>query len=72
MGNTQALESIADQILEFKKLNSSTIVVVDPVLGDNGRLYVAPELIPVYQTRLCALADVITPNGFEAEYEDTN
>lgn len=36
------------------------------VMGDAGRLYVAPDVVPVYQSML-SLASVITPNWFEVE-----
>ncbi|KAI8835531.1 Ribokinase-like protein [Chytridium lagenaria] len=45
--------------------------VVDPVMGDEGRLYVPSELLPIYRDSLCALADVITPNAFEADVTST-
>lgn len=41
--------------------------VVDPVLGDDGRMYRAlPREMPEAMRRLCAGADVITPNLTEA------
>lgn len=39
----------------------------DPVLGDNGHLYVPKELIPIYQNEIIPLSDICTPNQFEAE-----
>lgn len=41
-------------------------VVCDTVMGDGGALYVAPEIIPLYRN-IMRLADVVTPNQFEAE-----
>ncbi len=41
--------------------------VLDPVMGDNGRLYVADDVVPAYKT-LLHHADLILPNQFEAEY----
>ena len=41
--------------------------VLDPVLGDNGRLYVPAELVPVFRDELVPLATMLTPNQFEAE-----
>lgn len=41
--------------------------VLDPVMGDNGRLYVAEDCIPAYKS-LIPFADLILPNQFEAEY----
>lgn len=40
--------------------------VLDPVMGDNGRIYVAEDTIPVYKD-LLRDADLILPNQFEAE-----
>ncbi|KAK4145448.1 proliferating cell nuclear antigen [Dichotomopilus funicola] len=40
--------------------------VLDPVMGDNGSLYVAPDVVPVYKS-LAHYADLILPNQFEAE-----
>lgn len=42
-------------------------IVLDPIMGDEGRLYVGEDVIPVYKS-LLALADLIVPNQFEAEY----
>lgn len=41
--------------------------VCDPVMGDNGKMYVCKELLPVYREHIVPLADIITPNQFEAE-----
>lgn len=41
--------------------------VLDPVMGDNGRLYVADDVVPAYKS-LLPHADLILPNQFEAEY----
>ncbi|KAI0466480.1 Ribokinase-like protein [Xylaria cf. heliscus] len=40
--------------------------VLDPVMGDNGKIYVAEDVVPAYQ-RLIHHADLILPNQFEAE-----
>lgn len=40
--------------------------VLDPVMGDNGRLYVAEDVVPAYRA-LIHHADLILPNQFEAE-----
>ncbi|KAM0242818.1 hypothetical protein ACHAPO_001241 [Fusarium lateritium] len=39
---------------------------LDPVMGDNGKIYVSPEVVPAYK-RLIHDADLILPNQFEAE-----
>lgn len=40
--------------------------VLDPVMGDNGKLYVAQDVVPAYKS-LLPHADLILPNQFEAE-----
>lgn len=42
--------------------------IVDPVLGDNGKLYVKENLIPVYRDIFASgLVELTTPNQFEFE-----
>lgn len=41
--------------------------VCDPVLGDNGKLYVPEELIEIYRRDVLPNASVATPNQFEIE-----
>lgn len=48
-------------------LSCLCLTVCDPVLGDNGHLYVPKSLIPVYQQEILPLCDICTPNQFEAE-----
>jgi hypothetical protein len=39
-----------------------SIIFTAQVLGDNGKLYVPPELVGVYRSELIPLATVLTPN----------
>lgn len=50
------------------RLGLDAALVVDPVLGDNGRLYVHENVVPQYQRLLkeCSVA-LTTPNQFEFE-----
>ncbi len=40
-------------------------VIVDPVLGDAGRVYLNAEAAAALRDRLASLADILTPNAFE-------
>lgn len=40
--------------------------ILDPVMGDQGRLYVSEDVVPMYKS-LISRADLILPNQFEAE-----
>lgn len=45
-----------------------TTWILDPVLGDNGKLYVSKDVIPVYEEMLrSGLVNLVTPNQFEME-----
>lgn len=65
LGSEAQMSVVADFIRDFRK--EDTIVVVDPVMGDNGKPY--KTYTPAMCTgmwRLAAVADVITPNLTEA------
>ena len=51
----------------LKKYNPDCRFVCDPVFGDNGKLYVPAELVEIYRKEVIPLANVVTPNQFEAE-----
>lgn len=56
-----------DITLDFLSAQTHAVKVVDPVLGDDGVMYRAlPREMPRAMARLCAAADVITPNLTEA------
>ena len=52
-----------------RQKEKGSTVFVDPIMGDDGRLYngVSEETI-VYMRKLCAVADVIMPNYTEATF----
>ncbi|AWP12894.1 Pyridoxal kinase [Scophthalmus maximus] len=61
------LGTVVDIIQELKKANPSLVYVCDPVMGDQGAMYVPENLLPVYKEKIVPLADILTPNQFEAE-----
>ncbi|KAK2906239.1 pyridoxal kinase-like [Channa argus] len=65
--DTSFLETVVDIIQELKNTNPSLVYVCDPVMGDHGAMYVPEELLPVYKEKVVPLADILTPNQFEAE-----
>ncbi|KAJ3282562.1 hypothetical protein HK104_010829, partial [Borealophlyctis nickersoniae] len=67
IGRASCLHLIADLVPKLKRANPSLTFLCDPVLGDNGKLYVSADLIPLYRDVVCPLADIITPNAFEVE-----
>ncbi|BFZ24984.1 hypothetical protein BsWGS_28023 [Bradybaena similaris] len=67
IGSETFLEKVGDTVKELKSKNPNLIYVCDPVMGDNGKLYVSEKLVPVYRTQIVEQADIITPNQFELE-----
>ncbi len=54
-------------LIEWQKEANDALTVVDPVMGDEGKLYSAiPRDMPSYMKELCDEADLITPNLTEA------
>jgi pyridoxine kinase len=46
----------------------SKIVLVDPVIGDHGRLYVKEDVAEAIRDQLLPLATITTPNAFELSW----
>ena len=67
LGSTRQIEIVSGFIDHFGRPDN--LVVVDPVMGDNGALYTSftPEIIPEMR-KLVRKAGLITPNFTEAGY----
>lgn len=53
----------------FQKAHNRPVWVLDPVLGDNGKLYVLEKVIPVYKDILASgYVTLVTPNQYEFEW----
>lgn len=67
LGSIRQIELVEGFIRDFKR--EGTKVIVDPVLGDHGRLYTNfTEDFAKSMAKLCAFAEVITPNLTEAAF----
>ncbi|KAG7094728.1 hypothetical protein E1B28_005547 [Marasmius oreades] len=64
--NAEALSAVKGLAEKLTSENSNLTYLLDPVMGDSGRLYVAADVVPVYRDML-PLSTIITPNGFEVE-----
>nr|CAG4651132.1 EOG090X09AY [Simocephalus serrulatus] len=67
VGSASFLEQVYVTVKQLKEKNPNLVFVCDPVMGDNGQMYVPKELLEIYRDKLIPLADVITPNQFEVE-----
>ncbi|ELU03774.1 hypothetical protein CAPTEDRAFT_170287 [Capitella teleta] len=67
IGSKSFLLKVKD-IIEEQRLNDPKLTYVcDPVMGDCGKMYLPQELLEVYKNDIIPLADIVTPNQFEAE-----
>ena len=67
IGSTSFLEAVLHVLEVVREHNPKVRFVCDPVLGDHGKFYVPPELVPLYKEKVIPVADVVTPNQFEVE-----
>ncbi|MGX8691475.1 MAG: pyridoxamine kinase, partial [Eubacteriales bacterium] len=67
LGSIRQVELVEKTIDRFRK--EDTLVVVDPAMADNGKLYAgfAPEFVGAMKG-LCTKADVVVPNITEAAF----
>ncbi len=65
LGSYQQIDLVKNFFLEVKSEDGLT--VVDPVMGDNGKLYsIYTDEMAQGMVRLCSVADIIVPNLTEA------
>lgn len=58
--------AVVKEYIERIKQQSKATYLLDPVMGDDDRVYVNRDVIPLYKSML-VLADMITPNAFEVQ-----
>mmetsp|Transcript_37407 Transcript_37407/g.94391 ORF Transcript_37407/g.94391 Transcript_37407/m.94391 type:complete len:357 (-) Transcript_37407:212-1282(-) len=68
IGGLSLLEHVVGVVRALRDANGGQLTYVcDPVLGDEGRLYVAPEMVGAFRQHVVPLASVVVPNQTEAE-----
>ena len=67
IGQTAMGAAIEDAVKTVRRANRQAIYLCDPVMGDNGELYVAEDIPAFFREKALPLADIVTPNRFELE-----
>ncbi|KAL8117910.1 hypothetical protein AgCh_015701 [Apium graveolens] len=67
IGSVSFLTAVLEVVDKLRSINPDLKYVCDPVMGDEGKLYVPPELVSVYRDKVVPVASMLTPNHFEAE-----
>lgn len=66
LGSGEIGQVILEAVLQLREMNPALLYLCDPVMGDFGRgVFVKPDVLDFLNTSL--MADIITPNHFEAE-----
>ncbi|SMN18193.1 similar to Saccharomyces cerevisiae YEL029C BUD16 Putative pyridoxal kinase, a key enzyme involved in pyridoxal 5'-phosphate synthesis, the active form of vitamin B6 [Maudiozyma saulgeensis] len=68
--NKESVNCMGQHYSKFKAENKKLLWLMDPVMGDEGQLYVNEDVIPEYQKLTFSpdsLVDIITPNQYELE-----
>lgn len=67
--NNEQIDIISDYLKSLNQKNPLGVIVHDPIMADDGKLYSGIDSGRVeVMRRMCANADVITPNLTEAEF----
>jgi pyridoxine kinase len=64
----QSVLVAARAVARIKAANPQAVILVDPVMGDNGGLYVAQTTAEAVRDALMPLASIATPNLFELSW----
>lgn len=67
IGSVSFLDNVLEVVKKLRSINPTLTYVCDPVMGDEGKLYVPQELVSVYREKVVPVASMLTPNQFEAE-----
>ncbi|URD73560.1 Phosphomethylpyrimidine kinase [Musa troglodytarum] len=67
IGSVSFLDTVLQVVDKLRMVNPGLIYVCDPVMGDEGKLYVPPDLVSVYREKVIPVASMLTPNQFEVE-----
>ena len=67
LGALTQVNAISQLIRTWQLEQTRGTYILDPVLGDNGRIYVDNKLVRAMHDNLLPLANFVTPNQFELE-----
>ena len=66
LGHANNGPAMVHVVNKTRNKNKRTLFICDPVMGDNGKIYVDGDIVRFYVDSVMGLADIILPNAFEA------
>lgn len=67
LGRAETGGVVLEALEKARRKNPNVLYCCDPVMGDGGRVYVAPDIPDAMREKIVPAADVIAPNRFELE-----
>jgi len=67
VNSASCLRTVVDIFKQMKETNPNLVWACDPVMGDDGKLYVSKDLVAIYRDEVIAHADFLFPNQTECE-----
>ncbi len=68
VGDAAVGAAVLDAVERVRRANAGAVYCCDPVIGDEGRIYVRPGVAEFLRDRAILAADLATPNQFELEW----
>lgn len=68
LGTSAQADSVAELVKTIRSARPDCIYLCDPVIGDEGALYVIDRIAETIRDHLLPLADIATPNAFEGTW----
>jgi pyridoxine kinase len=68
LGGAEIGDVVLEAVRKVKSANSAARYCCDPVIGDQGKVYVQSGVPEFFRDRALPAADLLTPNQFELEY----
>jgi len=65
LGGVEAGEVVLDALARVRRHNPNAVYCCDPVMGDDGAVYVDADIPAFMRSRAARQADILTPNPFE-------
>lgn len=65
LGDAAAGDVVLDAVARVRKNASGALYCCDPVMGDDGAIYVGDDIPPFMRERAAPAANILTPNLFE-------
>ncbi len=68
LGSAETGAVIAATVARIRTARPDMLYLCDPVIGDDGKVYVGEGIVDFYRTAGVPAADIVTPNAFEAAH----